>query len=400
MGLFDGFATRMATAQPVLPPDDFQRPQWADPSLVAAPPPRKRGGLFGSLGSAMDLSKPNLFTFLMRGTDGLDRARGIQEDRRQQEALQQLSATMDPQLQRLMAVAPQTALARAFPAPDYKTVGDALVQTSGPGVSAPTEVYRAPAKRQVFNTGESVGTIDPVTGDAKVSYRDPQKKKGGGLTVDESGNVIVGEDGPLDALTINRYALASNRITNVMQKNAAFKAVISGAPYLDRIEAAVQHPGSVGDQELLDAFTQLNNGGGRVTEAQVHLITNNQSLADWANKIQNKLRNGGALSTQQRNEIVKLAQTVYANYQRSYKPMYDQASKQLQAAGIPRQFWTIPDPEFLTRNAADTGGHGATPAAPPAGSPDGPPRIKNAAEYQALPPGPYIDPNGVPRIKR
>lgn len=41
-------------------------------------------------------------------------------------------------------------------------------------------------------------------------------------------------------------------------------------------------------------------------------------------------------------------------------------------------------------------GHGAQPAA----STNGPPRIKDAADYAKLPPGPYIDPNGVARVKK
>lgn len=173
-----------------------------------------------------------------------------------------------------------------------------------------------------------------------------------GTTVDENGNVI--ETGNYDALTIGRYNKAVNSATAILQKNPTFKNIIGSSAYLDRIEAAVQNPGSVGDQELLDAFTQLNTGGNRVTEAQVHLITGNQSLSDLLNKAENKLKKGGALSNGQRQEIVDLAHEVYKKYQASYKPLYEDAVKRLEAQGIPKEFWNIPSPDTLSRAVSDT----------------------------------------------
>lgn len=176
----------------------------------------------------------------------------------------------------------------------------------------------------------------------------------GGTTVDEDGNVI--QTGNYDALTIGRYNKAANAATAILQKNPTFKNIIGSSAYLDRIEAAIQHPGSVGDQELLDAFTQLNTGGNRVTEAQVHLITQSQSLADTMSKYANKLSTGGALSNDQRQQIIALARDVYSNYQRSYQPLYEDATNRLQAQGIPKQFWNIPDPKTLSRSVADGSG--------------------------------------------
>lgn len=185
------------------------------------------------------------------------------------------------------------------------------------------------------------------------------------FTTDENGNVI--ETGNYNALTIGRYNKAANASTAILQKNPTFKNIIGSSAYLDRIEAAVQNPGSVGDQELLDAFTQLNTGGNRVTEAQVHLITNNQSINDLLSKAKNKLTTGGALSDDQRTQIVNLAHEVYKNYQASYKPLYDDATKRLQAQGVPKQFWNIPDPSTLSRSVTEGGGgstQGAVPADP------------------------------------
>lgn len=170
-------------------------------------------------------------------------------------------------------------------------------------------------------------------------------------TTDENGNII--QVGNYDALTIGRYNKAVNAATSVLQKNPTFKNIIGSSAYLDRIEAAVKNPGSIGDQELLDAFTQLNTGGNRVTEAQVKLITGSKSFADKFNTWTNKLKTGGSLSNQQRQEIVNLSQEVYKNYQKSYLPLYNDAVNRLKAQGIPKEFWNLPSPDTLSRAVND-----------------------------------------------
>lgn len=203
--------------------------------------------------------------------------------------------------------------------------------------------------------------LTPISFD-EYQTRDANRKltqaKAGAIsyTYDENGNLIA--TGNYDALTIGRYNRAVNNATTILQKNPTFKNIIGSSAYLDRIEAAVKNPGSVGDQELLDAFTQLNTGGNRVTEAQVHLITSNQSVGDLINKWKNKLSSGGALSQQQRDEIVKLSQEVYKNYQKSYLPLYNDATSKLKAQGIPKEFWNIPSPDTLSRAVNEAGSTG------------------------------------------
>lgn len=208
------------------------------------------------------------------------------------------------------------------------------------------------------NTAEAYANIDKTKAEQAKLEAEANAETTPGYTTDENGNVIA--TGNYNALTIGRYNKAANAATSVLQKNPTFKNIIGSSAYLDRIEAAVKNPGSVGDQELLDAFTQLNTGGNRVTEAQVHLITNNQSLSDWFGKIGNKLSNGGALSAAQRNEIVDLSHEVYKNYQKSYKPLYDDAVKRLKEQGIPEQFWNIPNPDTLSRAVVETGSGSTT----------------------------------------
>lgn len=188
------------------------------------------------------------------------------------------------------------------------------------------------------------------------TYANNEGRKGGMTSVDENGNIIQGNQSSFDPLTIGRYNRAVNSATSILQKNPTFKNIIGSSAYLDRIEAAIKNPGSVGDQELLDSFTQLNTGGNRVTEAQVHLITGSGSFSDLINQFTNKMKTGGALSQDQRNEIVKLSKEVYGNYQKSYKPLYDDAVGRLKAQGIPKQFWNIPSPDTLSRAVSESEG--------------------------------------------
>jgi hypothetical protein len=124
---------------------------------------------------------------------------------------------------------------------------------------------------------------------------------------------------------------------------SAYKLTADGKPYLERIDAALKNPGSVSDQDLLDSLTKLNTGGNAVTDAQVRLITDGKSYADVANTFANKFKNGGVLSPDQRQQIQAIASQIYDNYKMGYQPIYEKAAAQLQAAGIPKQFWTIPD---------------------------------------------------------
>lgn len=237
-----------------------------------------------------------------------------------------------------------------------KTLGEAVTNAGdylqgGTGIVGEYNFYKKDAisRDQIPLTFDEYQTRDA---NRKVSLA---KAGSSGFTLDENGNVI--ETGNYDALTIGRYNRAVNAATTILQKNPTFKNIIGSSAYLDRIEAAVKNPGSVGDQELLDAFTQLNTGGNRVTEAQVHLITNNQSIGDMLNKYKNKLLTGGALSDAQRKEIVSLSQEVYKNYQKSYKPLYEDATKKLKAQGIPKEFWNLPSPETLSRAVNDASGN-------------------------------------------
>lgn len=156
-------------------------------------------------------------------------------------------------------------------------------------------------------------------------------------------------------LAASRFATASNRIVSNFIQLPQYQLTANGLPYLQRIAAAEQTPGSISDQELLDSITKLNTAGNAISDAQVRLITDGQSLSDWANVLTHKLGNGGVLSTNQRSQIQTLAQDAYANYAKSYQPVYDQVTAQLTAAGIPQPFWTIPDLNDLSSQSGVTG---------------------------------------------
>lgn len=161
-------------------------------------------------------------------------------------------------------------------------------------------------------------------------------------------NATKDEYGPLAA---NRFSRASTAIISNFEKLPQYQLTANGLPYLQRIDAAMQTPGSVSDQDLLDSLTKLNTAGNAVTDAQVKLITDGKSFADMANTFANRFKNGGVLSPNQREQVQTIAKAIYANYQKGYQPVYDQVTKKLKESGIPEPFWSLPDLNNLAARA-------------------------------------------------
>lgn len=167
--------------------------------------------------------------------------------------------------------------------------------------------------------------------------------------------VALAKTGVTTPLADSRNALASTRIAANFINLPQYQLTANGLPYLQRIAADMQTPGSISDQSLLDAFTKLSTSGNAISDAQVKVITDGKSLSDTLSVLANKLANGGVLSDNQRTQLQKIAQAEYANYQKGYQPVYDQVTSQLKAAGIPEQFWTIPDlNKFSSQSGLDS----------------------------------------------
>lgn len=198
-------------------------------------------------------------------------------------------------------------------------------------------------------TRESGATV-VNTQDPTIASWVKQVQQGIAITAVPSGirsKVVVALN---DSPTTTYSPLAASRFTNAATKIATnfiqlpqYQLTANGLPYLQRIEAAEQNPGSIADSDLLDSITKLNTAGNAISDAQVKLVTDGQSISDWANVLKNKLGNGGVLSNNQRTQIESLAKSIYANYAKGYQPVYDQVTSQLKAAGIPEPFWSIPD---------------------------------------------------------
>lgn len=156
-------------------------------------------------------------------------------------------------------------------------------------------------------------------------------------------------------LASRRLTMAADAIATPYKNLPQYSLTANGLPYLQRIDAALKTPGSVSDQDLLDSLTKLNTAGNAVSDAQVKIITDGKSYSDWLGTIANKFQNGGVLSNNQRKQIRDIANNVYANYRSGYQPVYDRAVAQLKAAGIPEQFWTIPDLNKLNGGQARVG---------------------------------------------
>jgi hypothetical protein len=161
-------------------------------------------------------------------------------------------------------------------------------------------------------------------------------------------------------LAASRFTTAATRITNQFTNIPAYQLTAGGQVYLDRINAALQTPGSISDQDLIDSLTKLNTGGNAISDAQVKLVTDGKSFADMANVLKNKLGNGGVLSDTQRTQLSTIANAIFKNYQKTYEPIYKQASAQLTAAGIPKAFWTIPDLNTLSTQTTTGGNNTST----------------------------------------
>lgn len=149
-------------------------------------------------------------------------------------------------------------------------------------------------------------------------------------------------------LAASRFTTAANKMTSKYIDLPQYQLTANGLPYLQRIDAAMKTPGSVSDQDLLDSLTKLNTAGNAISDAQVKLITDGRSLSDAVSVAKNHLLNGGVLSGSQRQQIQSIAKAIFANYQKGYQPVYDKATKELQAAGIPEPFWGIPNLNQLT----------------------------------------------------
>lgn len=169
-----------------------------------------------------------------------------------------------------------------------------------------------------------------------------------------------GAYGPLAA---RRFTMASSAITKPYRDMAAYTLTRDAAPYLQRIDAAIKEPGSVSDVDLIDSLIKLNTGGNAVTEAQVHLITQGKSWGDAVNVWKNKLKTGGVISNEQRQQVVRIAHEIYENYKKGWAPIQDEVFKKLEASNIPKPFWDMPDLnrlEALGKKPTAAGGGGRT----------------------------------------
>ncbi len=184
------------------------------------------------------------------------------------------------------------------------------------------------------------GTI-PNLSSVPMARRDAVSKGAADLT--------KAEPAKLPPVAQQRLQTAASRLVAPYVDSSQYKLAASGLPYIERISAALKNPGSVGDQEAIDALTKLANSGAAVTEAQVKLITGGRSLADWANVTMGKLKNGGVLSQNQRDQIKKVANDTYDAYEKGVTPIYEEATGKLKARGINQAYWPIMDVKSMSQ---------------------------------------------------
>lgn len=156
-------------------------------------------------------------------------------------------------------------------------------------------------------------------------------------------------------LAMTRFTRSANAIDTNLMTLPQYALTANAVPYLQKIDASIKIPGSVSDQDLLDAFTKLSTSGGVISDAQVKLITDGQSWSDVKDVLSKKLASGGVLSDAQRQQIQDIAKATFNQFKIGYQPVYNQAVKQFTDAGIPKPFWTMPDLNTLSELGGVTG---------------------------------------------
>lgn len=201
----------------------------------------------------------------------------------------------------------------------------------------------------------SSGTTDPAIINSHVTNilngNETMQQVPAGLRNQVSINLVNNGKNSFSPLASSRFTTAANRIVSNFEKLPQYQLTANGLPYIQRIDAAMKTPGSVSDQDLLDSIAKLNTAGNAISDAQVKIITDGKSFSDMLSTYLNKFKNGGVLSDSQRQEIKTIANAIYDNYKKGYQPVYDQVTKQLTDAGIPKPFWTIPDLNALSAQA-------------------------------------------------
>lgn len=142
-----------------------------------------------------------------------------------------------------------------------------------------------------------------------------------------------------------QWTTSTNKELSAFKQLGTYQVLSTVAPYMANIRAAQTNPGSISDLELLDSYVRLSKGGtGQVTGDQVDIALRGASISDSASVMEQKLQNGGVLSSNQRAQLVQLASQVYNENADDYKKLYVQATQGLQQQGIPVQFWSnLPD---------------------------------------------------------
>jgi hypothetical protein len=169
----------------------------------------------------------------------------------------------------------------------------------------------------------------------------------------QSLNATIAKDamqgGYYDSRTLATNASGAQSVISQYMNLPANTVFAAAQPMLSRIEGAVQTPGSVSDNDLLDAVIQLDSGGNQVTEAQVQTITGGRSYADSLDVIKNAAAaQGGVLSDSQRQQLIQIANTVYGEYQTAYIPVYDGAINALNSSGYSDYTSVVPDLNALS----------------------------------------------------
>jgi hypothetical protein len=202
-------------------------------------------------------------------------------------------------------------------------------------------------------------------------------------------------------------AMSPEQVLSASQKIGQGKQVVNYTTLRSKAAGALEPDGlenNATDLNLIDvANTALaNNPDLAVSEGFFNKVEESQGgLAKFIARMKNDVNQNGLLNQEYRNRLKKvIAASLHHRYDAARQEA-EMARPGLDLIGLGDQvdavLETLPPPiEFEPPSVtAPTRARGAQPPPVQGGSR----RIRNVEEYNALPPGPYIDPDGAPRVK-
>jgi hypothetical protein len=185
--------------------------------------------------------------------------------------------------------------------PEYKTVGDALVQV-GPGGRV-TEAYRSPDKDP-----EALRTLGIIYGKGSPQYQKAAQDLATKMTTHQPGTTVNVDN--LGLKPKDRFDMEGKLADDYTAGTKLDGLVLQST---GKIRAALAQPGAIKDQAAIYAFAKMLDPEGAVREADYAAIANTAGLKDRVLSAVKRLQTGEMLTDNQRQDMTRLADAFEKN---------------------------------------------------------------------------------------